>query len=211
MEIEISLYFGIPNAHSRILNVYYTKFITVSYCYIILFWRRLIMLFCLLFLYSCLASLSWVVYYKFKSTIKAQKSKQNENKFAIRGKEGGPSFFFFSEKLTIRLLNNFHRDWHILLQLQIKKLSPEINVQNIFNKNEVYILYQGYDRAEWNIKHVTIFFSRMYVPHTILTNLLSIYTISSINMINILIRCPFFLQIKLLLCLLTYIYLLFLY
>ena len=73
MKIEISLYFGIPNAHSRILNVYYTKFITVSYCYIILFWRRFIMLSCVLFLYSFLASLSCVVYYKLKSTIKAQK------------------------------------------------------------------------------------------------------------------------------------------
>ena len=36
MKIEISLYFGIPEAHGRIFNVYYTKFITVSYFYFIL-------------------------------------------------------------------------------------------------------------------------------------------------------------------------------
>ena len=57
MKIEISLYFGIPEAHGRIFNVYYTKFITVSYFYFILFWGRLIMLSCLLILYSFLASM----------------------------------------------------------------------------------------------------------------------------------------------------------
>ena len=57
MKIEISLYFGIPEAHGRIFNVYYTKFIMVSYFYFILFWGRLIMLSCLLILYSFLASM----------------------------------------------------------------------------------------------------------------------------------------------------------
>ena len=107
MKIEISLYLGIPKVHGRILIVYYTKFITVSYSYFILFWRRLIMFSCLLFLYSCLASISCVVYYKFNSTIKAQKSKQSQNTLAICGKEGVLLFSFFCGKVDEKPTQQF--------------------------------------------------------------------------------------------------------